>query len=126
MPQAPGPVACSCVSLEQPWAPLNQPFPSRRVYDLPKTNKPSVGRKAQTCMGLCAWGLAGVGRCHKALGFGRWGCFLPEQTRLLLSGWKPLTGAEKTQCCRIVCRLGHHELVAQGQVHCSRDNFFIL
>lgn len=42
--------------------------------------------------------LADVGCCYKALCFGRWGHFLPGQIRLLLSGWKPVRGAEKMQC----------------------------
>lgn len=98
---------------------------SHRVYDLPRSNKPRAELGgAQTCAGLLLCNLADVGRCHKALCFGRWGCFLPGQTRLLLSGWKPTSGAEKIQCSGILCCLGDYEVLVWGQLHCSKGNFF--
>lgn len=97
------------------------------IYQKQTSQAGGGGVGNQTCAGLiCVCNLADVGRCQKALCFGRWGCFLPGQRGLLLSGWKPVTEAEKTQCSGILCHLRHHELGAQGQVHCSRDNFFVL
>lgn len=108
--------AHSCFSLEQSSpGPLHTDLSGLMIY---QTKTSQVGRGGQTCAGLaCVCNFAAVGCCCEALCFGRWGCFLAEQTRLLLSGWKHGTVAEKTQCRGILSHLRHHELVAQGQVH---------